>query len=1542
MKKHLPFLLTLVFYFSITISCQCFFSNNALPPCPSGNVVLINQAEIDDWVAQNNGCDIIDGILMIGPNSIISDINDISGLSSIVEITGDFIMNKTVLTDFTGLENLASIGGNFEISTTTITDFEGLENLQSVGGDFMIEHAEPLINMNGLNNLNSIGGNLSFNSCANLESLSALNNLSFLGGDLGLNSVPNLDDLDGLQSLTEIGGGLSFAGNFNASLNGLQNLTTIGGTLYAAYTQFTDFAYLENLTSVNALSIGSNYYLTDLSALAGITSVVAEVTISGNNNLTNLNGLHNLTSVGTNLAIHSNDLLTNIEALENVTSVGDVLSVSYNETLASLQGLHNVSLAGGIYIAENDILESINELNNITTVVSLRIENNPALINLMGLENITTITGTGNYQCNIIGNDLLVDLTGLNGLETNDSALRIKENLSLISFNGLENLIAINGEFFIEDNSSLISFEGLDNLEFIGSMTIRNNNSLVSFSGFESMTSFTNNIWIGNNPSLSTLNGFEDDITFKSLNISNNDILTNISGIENSTVTNTLLISNNPQLSDCSINLTCRRLLNGKPVAVYGNLQGCNTQEEIKEGCNYGKVKGTLRFDTDVNCISDPTDLPLSNWKIIGDQDNYTQITFTDNEGNYQFSAPPGNYHITAIPPSNLWSNCFDNNTYIIEEDETIEVDLTAAATAYCPLMEVNIETPFLRRCFESNLHVNYCNIGTQTAEDVSIVVFLDNLLEFESADLPYTFAPNGNLEFAIGDVLPGECSSFTIKVLTSCDSDLGQTLCASAYIYPDTSCVNPTGWSGADIRIDESCTADEVSFTIENIGTGDMVSPRLYRVFKNDILIEEDSFLLLFEGAVSFSYPADGSTYGLFAEPIPNHPFVTFPAEITEACAGLGTTYNTGYVLQFPLPDYGEPYDRLCQEVVGSFDPNDKQGFPQGYGAEHYIPKDSEIEYLIRFQNTGTDTAFTVVIRDTLSSRLDFNTLKQGNSSHNYWLEVLDEEILVFTFDNILLPDSFVNEVASNGFVSFKISTKPNLNTNNVINNRAGIYFDFNEPVITNTTQHKIGFVTTLDTLDVPICEGNTFRGITYFDNTTIFDTSTFSIFRKITQINIDVFQDPMTVLDTVILVGNTIDDVAIFSDSTITNIYNNQNNCDSTVTINVEVIIPPTIAIAPPNYYAGINEIPLADFSINILGDYLAVQFRSGSSYAVLSNGQGIQITAAELLGVPIDVGIELIYNIGAGESDTIFNIVPLQTGIQNEVFLTNSTLWGINDVATPNLDTIILSNPLNLVGLENFEVNPSASIGLENVSFVVNGNEFSLISDVETNATSTVLSLKNDYTGLIQNLNYQLGNIEILNERFDIFANGILDMTTVPSIDLTTSLASTSPKSLTLDQKIVIENGLVNQTYETGIYNIGIGQTDNRNIELTNFLNLTTEQNLFFRRYLIIENQEILVEEIFVDNIVSTKEIHQTKIELFPNPVRGGELIYFKIPPKYKNDIWEMKIYDVKGTLVVSQVLEGNDLSVVTPKSNGVFLVNLENKDGEILYSNFIIND
>lgn len=171
------------------------------------------------------------------------------------------------------------------------------------------------------------------------------------------------------------------------------------------------------------------------------------------------------------------------------------------------------------------------------------------------------------------------------------------------------------------------------------------------------------------------------------------------------------------------------------------------------------------------------------------------------------------------------------------------------------------------------------------------------------------------------------------------------------------------------------------------------------------------------------------------------------------------------GSALDLPsgLVPYNAQGEALPAEVFAftsiincAYDPNDKLAHParaeQPPFSQNYTLFDEPLRYTIRFQNTGTDTAFNVVLRDQLSEELNWETFEPGASSHPYEATLYDDGQAAFHFRNILLPDSTTNEPGSHGFVQFEIEALPGLDENTPIENTAGIYFDFNPPIITNT----------------------------------------------------------------------------------------------------------------------------------------------------------------------------------------------------------------------------------------------------------------------------------------------------------------------------------------------------------------------------------------------------------------------------------------------------------------------------------------------------------
>ncbi len=142
----------------------------------------------------------------------------------------------------------------------------------------------------------------------------------------------------------------------------------------------------------------------------------------------------------------------------------------------------------------------------------------------------------------------------------------------------------------------------------------------------------------------------------------------------------------------------------------------------------------------------------------------------------------------------------------------------------------------------------------------------------------------------------------------------------------------------------------------------------------------------------------------------------------------------------------------KMCYNVVNSHDPNIKEVYPidvmNGFN--------DWLTYTIHFQNTGNAPAFNIKIEDTLDTQLDLSTFQVTDYSHPNTTSLIGHNLSVY-FANIQLPDSFSNPKGSMGFIQYRIKPKTNWARPYKIKNTAYIYFDFNSPIITNTTYNSI-----------------------------------------------------------------------------------------------------------------------------------------------------------------------------------------------------------------------------------------------------------------------------------------------------------------------------------------------------------------------------------------------------------------------------------------------------------------------------------------------------
>ena len=184
----------------------------------------------------------------------------------------------------------------------------------------------------------------------------------------------------------------------------------------------------------------------------------------------------------------------------------------------------------------------------------------------------------------------------------------------------------------------------------------------------------------------------------------------------------------------------------------------------------------------------------------------------------------------------------------------------------------------------------------------------------------------------------------------------------------------------------------------------------------------------------------------------------------------GIPSTLATGYILNnvdtvFPIAgdlDTFNNFESYVDNVVRAYDPNYIDVSPKGIGAPGYIYKDKDtvLQYIVHFQNTGNYYATDVKLTIPIDQSLDISTFKFiGASASSYKISADDHRLLTIDFPQIYLPDSFTNRLGSQGFAAFTFKLKSGLAPLTQIRESANIYFDYNTAVPTDTTLNTIAF---------------------------------------------------------------------------------------------------------------------------------------------------------------------------------------------------------------------------------------------------------------------------------------------------------------------------------------------------------------------------------------------------------------------------------------------------------------------------------------------------
>lgn len=699
---------------------------------------------------------------------------------------------------------------------------------------------------------------------------------------------------------------------------------------------------------------------------------------------------------------------------------------------------------------------------NTGAYIAKDVNGNAVSIDTNGDSEIQISEALNIYQLNLNNYDFNANypfprLNSLDGLQyfTNLTYLNIKEhNIANINLTSLTNLIELNCD---ANYGTVINLTGLTNLKTLSCMeshcTSLDLSTLVSLE----------NLNCQYNWELASLN-LSQNTQLKNFNCSYGGLISlNISGLNNLET----IYAISCRLTSVSLN----GLGNLKTLVCNDNnylaslvLTGLGSLEELN--CSRGRLPNLellgLNSLKTIDCSNNRlTTLNLSSLRNIltlRAGNNLLESLFIKNGTNWcGYSC---SFNLSLSGNSNL--------RYICAEDRLISTINTILSQSGISNCEVNSYCSFVPAGVYYTINGNSTFDSNNNGCDSSDYLFTN--LKYSIADAASTVNVIANIS---GNYpIPVGAGTFTVTPILENQSYFNVSPLSSSVTFPT---------QGSSFTQDFCITANGVRpdlkivlLAINDARPGFDTEYRL--VFKNKgNQIQSGSVNLTFEDAVldlvsSTPMVSNQTTNNLTWDFSNLQPFetreISFVLNVNSPVEN--PPVNNGDFLEYTATIVSPSVDEIPrdntfifnQRVVGSFDPNDKTCLEGATIAPSEVGKD--VHYLIRFENTGTYAAENIVVKDIIDvNKFDINSLEPISSSHSFVTKVSSSNKVEFIFENINLPFDDAN---NDGYVAFKIKTKPTLVTGNTFSNSASIYFDYNFPIVTNTAVTTIQALSTQD----------------------------------------------------------------------------------------------------------------------------------------------------------------------------------------------------------------------------------------------------------------------------------------------------------------------------------------------------------------------------------------------------------------------------------------------------------------------------------------------
>lgn len=783
--------------------------------------------------------------------------------------------------------------------------------------------------------------------------------------------------------------------------------------------------------------------------------------IDASNNSDKVNGRLVPCNSSSLLVLDSQEAVDTFDPL--ITELCGYLQIA-GDDIRNIDALSNLVSVRGLNIVNTEV-SNLRGLRNLASIELLSIVSNDRLTSLSGLENIQRLD-----TLNVERNDILPNLQGLTSLQQIDKYFRLRSP-TLLSVSGLDNLESINGIFEIDDCRNLENFQGLDKLNRVRHLDIDDAASIEDFDGLSSLNSM-DTLRVNFCSDLVSVAGLGPIRHFDLLDISNNELLANLSGMDSVEEIETFL------LDDCD---SLESLFGGDGLRRIGEL-------------NLNRIT-VLNDFTSISSITELDNLTIfiSDLESLQGLEKIVEMNNIDLEGN-AFVTLDGLESLVSVEVSvEIINNRFLKNLNglrsLTQLGESMFITRNFELDECCAL-SINIDelqqadvviTNNGDGCDSVDEIIDECLCDECDKELTGIVGFKNTCddIEFQACAECKVFIENIN-SVASGFAFTDSAGAFTIPV----DSGTYRVSIDSfQFDYPYDIICPASGQQQIEFTLID--TLVRIDDFIYMLPTGVDINSEVYVLSEvrpgRTILLRlayKNLASPVAGGRLQVSYDAT-HTDGLTFRSSKDAAFVDLEEGLIEYNLDSLDITERGFIdvelLANTSIDIGDIFcattivshsednntandtAHVCATAINSFDPNlievhqlsDGNEFEGGrVFTRRGVRELDRVTYTVRFQNTGNASAIDIFVLDTLDIGLDVESLQMTDASHDYEACVMDS-VLICRFDNIFLPDSLSNPEESNGHFSYTIDLKENISIPVV--NRAGIYFDFNEPIITN-----------------------------------------------------------------------------------------------------------------------------------------------------------------------------------------------------------------------------------------------------------------------------------------------------------------------------------------------------------------------------------------------------------------------------------------------------------------------------------------------------------